>query len=76
MEVVYRSRGELDAQVIKSLLASFGIPSVMQSQAPGSVYAFTADGMGEFRILVVKELAPEARRIIEAKADEQTEASE
>ena len=69
MEIVYRSRGELDAQVVKGLLDSFGIPSVMQSQAPGSVYAFTADGMGEFRIMVVKELAEEARRIIEAQAD-------
>jgi len=69
VEVVYRSRGELQAHVIKSLLDSFGIPSVMQSQAPGSIYAFTTNGMGEFRILVVKELADEARRIIEAKAD-------
>jgi hypothetical protein len=69
MEIVYRSRGELDAQVIKSLLDSFGIPSVIQSQAPGSIYAFTADGMAEFRLLVVKELAEDARRIIEAKAD-------
>jgi hypothetical protein len=69
VEIVYRSRGELDAQVVKGLLESFGISSVIQSQAPGSVYAFTADGMGEFRIMVVKELAEEARRIIEAQAD-------
>ena len=67
--MVYRSRGELDAQVIKSLLDSFGIPSVIQSQAPGSVYPVTANGLGEFRVLVVKELAEEARRLIEAKAD-------
>jgi len=69
MEIVYRSRGELDAQVIKSLLDSFGIPSVLKSQAPGSVYAITVDGMGEFCVMVVKEHAEEARRIIEAKAD-------
>ena len=69
MEIVFRLHGELQAQVIKSLLDSFGIPSVIQSQAPGSVYAVTANGLGEFRVLVVKELAEEARRIIEAKAD-------
>ena len=72
MEVVYRSRGELEAQVVKGLLDSFGIPSVLQSQAPASVYPCVADGMGEFRILVVRELADEARRIIEAQADEET----
>jgi hypothetical protein len=75
VEVVYRSRGELEAQVIKSLLDSFGIPSVLQSQAPGSVYALTADGMGEYRVMVVRELAGEARRIIEAQADENTKSA-
>ena len=55
--------------MIKSLLDSFGIPSVLKSQAPGSVYAITVDGMGEFCVMVVKEHAEEARRIIEAKAD-------
>jgi hypothetical protein len=69
VEIVYRSRGELDAQVIKSLLDSFGIPSIIQSQAPGSVYPLIADGMGEYRVLVVKELADKARKIIEAQAD-------
>lgn len=71
MEVVFRSRGELQAQVVKSLLDSFGIPSALQSQAPGSVYAFTTNGMGEYRILVAQEFADEARKIIEAKADEE-----
>ncbi len=55
------------------LLDSFGIPSALQSQAPGSVYAFTTNGMGEFRVLVTQELADEAKRIIEAEADEETE---
>ena len=69
MEIVYRSRGELEAQVIKSLLSSFDIPSTIQSQVPGSVYPLTANGAGEYRVLVVKELAGEARKIIEAQAD-------
>jgi len=70
MEIVFRSQGELQAQIVKGLLDSFGIPSILQSQAPGSVYAFTTHGMGEFRVLVGHELADEARRILEAKADE------
>jgi hypothetical protein len=67
VEIVYRSHGELQAQVIKSLLGSFGIPSYIQSQAPASVYAVTADGLGEYRVMVVKELADEAKKIIESK---------
>ena len=68
MEIVYRSHGELQAQVIKSLLDSFGIPSYIQSQVPASVYAVTADGIGEYRVMVNKELADEAKKIIEAKS--------
>ena len=71
MEIVFRSQGELQAQVVKSLLDSFNIPSVLQSQAPGSVYAFAASSMGEYCVLVTPELADEARKIIEAQADEE-----
>gem|GEM_PF-3609438 len=72
METVFRSRGELQARVVTGLLDGFNIPSVLRSQAPSSIYPFTANGMGEYRILVAPELAEEARRIIEAEADEET----
>jgi hypothetical protein len=67
--VVYRARGELAAQVVKGLLETDGIPSLIQSDAAGSVHPFLADGMGEYKVTVVKELAEKAREIIEAQPD-------
>jgi hypothetical protein len=66
---VYTARGEMHAQVIKGLLDANGIPSLLQSNAVGSVYPFISDGMGEYKIMVAQAMAEEARRIIEAKAD-------
>jgi len=61
---VYRASGELEALVIKGLLESHGIRSILKSDAAFSVHAFTVDGMGEVKIEVMESLADEAREII------------
>lgn len=66
---VYKAKGELEAQVIKGLLDSYGIPCLLQSHAASSVHSFVFDGMGEVRILVSEKVADEARRLIEANGN-------
>ena len=66
---VYKARGELEAQVIRGLLESAGIPALMQGNAATSIHPFIADGMGEIKIMVSAARADEAKRIIEANAD-------
>lgn len=62
---VYRVAGEAAAQFIKGKLESSGIPAVLQSRAAPSVHAFTLDGMGEYRVMVLASQAEEARQLIE-----------
>ncbi len=64
---VYHASGELEAQVIKGLLESNGIPCILRSDAASSVHAFTVDGMGEVKISVLESMVDEARRIIGGK---------
>jgi hypothetical protein len=66
---VYSARGELEAQVIKGLLESAGIPALLQSNAATSIHSFIMDGMGEVKVMVATAQAEEARGIIEANAD-------
>jgi hypothetical protein len=66
---VYTAHGEMEAQVIKGLLESCGIPSLMQGNAAQSMQPFVMDGMGEIKIMVTEAQADEARKIIEAQAD-------
>ncbi len=61
---VYRARGEAEANIVKSKLESYGIPSIVYSNAAPSVYAFSVDGMGEYKIMVWEELAEEARQLL------------
>jgi hypothetical protein len=63
---VYKAKGELEAQVIKSLLDSYGIPCLLQSHAAGSVHTFAINGLGEVRVMVLESQAEEAKRIIES----------
>ena len=66
---VYTAHGEMEAQVIKGLLESCDIPSLMQGNAAQSMQPFVMDGMGEIKIMVTEAQVDEARKIIEANAD-------
>jgi hypothetical protein len=66
---IYKAKGELEAQVIKGMLESYGIPSLLQSHAASSVHTFAIDGMGEVRILVSEKAVDEARRLIETNSN-------
>ena len=66
---VYRASGEFEAQVVRGLLESAGIPSLLQGNASLSIHSFIMDGMGEVNVMVTAERAEDARRILEANAD-------
>jgi len=61
---VYRAKGEAEAQIIKGLLESNGIPCLIKSNAAPSAHVFVFNGMGEFRIMVAESTAGEARKLI------------
>ena len=61
---VYRAVGEAEAQIIKGLLESNGIPCLLKSNAAPSVHVFTVDGMGEVKVMVKESRAEEAKKLI------------
>ena len=67
MVEVYRAAGEMEAQVIKGLLESYGIPCFLKGDAARTIYGFTVDGLGEVRIMVQESIAEEAKRLIKGK---------
>ena len=61
---VYRSASEVEAQVIKSLLDSYGVPCVLKGNAASSVHMFALDGMGEVRVMVLESARGKAGELI------------
>lgn len=66
---VYKASNEMEAQVIRGLLESYGIPCFLKSHAAPSVHQFTIDGMGEVRIMVLDSMADRARELIKSDDD-------
>lgn len=62
--VVRRVQGELVAHALKAKLESQGIPVLLKYESAGPIYGITLNGLGEVKILVPAELAPEATQII------------
>jgi hypothetical protein len=64
---VYKAHGEGEAELVRSKLESFGIPSVLKSNAAPSVVVFTVNGLGEYKVMVWEDLADEAREILKVE---------
>jgi hypothetical protein len=62
---VYTSMGPLRAEVIRSKLEAAGIPVLLRYESAGLVIGITVDGLGEVKVQVPRELADEARSLIE-----------
>ncbi|MEN6561813.1 MAG: DUF2007 domain-containing protein [Acidobacteriota bacterium] len=64
---VARVYGPFEAELIQSVLESHGIPSVIRGRTAPFVYPLTVDGLAEFKVLVQKDDAEEARDLVAAK---------
>ena len=69
MVQVYKAPNELEAQVIKGLLESYGIPCFLKSHAAPSVHMFTVNGMGEVKVMVLDSMAERAKELIVSNND-------
>jgi Putative prokaryotic signal transducing protein len=63
-EEVTRARDSAEAVVVQSLLESYGIRVLLRTNLAHSVHPFTVGDQGEVRILVPRERAAEARRLL------------
>src|SRR5207244_2798903 len=64
--VIFTAHSDVEASVVRGLLEAHGVPSVMASDVPHSVFPLTVSALGEVRISVNESDAEEARRIIDS----------
>ncbi len=57
--------GPVEAEVIKSFLESQGIPCLLRGLVVQSVHPFSADGLGEIRIMVREEDFSAAEKLLQ-----------
>ena len=69
LENVYTASGQLQAHVIKGRLESEGIPVLLRYDSGSTVFALTVDGLGEVEILVPRDQAARARKILSQSGD-------
>ncbi len=61
---VYTAYGQLAGEMIRLLLESFSIPTIMSQESAGITYGLTVGPLGQVKILVPASHASEARDII------------
>ena len=63
--VVFVANGLLEAESVKILLESFGIPAFTNQESAGTTYGLTVGPMGEVDILVPEKYLSEAKKVID-----------
>lgn len=66
LTVVFRSASDIEARVVRGLLESHGIESLVSQGSPRSIFPVQVDGISEIRISVRQDDADEARRLIDS----------
>ena len=66
LTVVFRSASDMETRVVRGLLESHGIVSIVSSGLPRSIFPMAVDGNADIRISVRPEDAEEAARLIES----------
>jgi hypothetical protein len=61
---VYNAQGEMEAQVIRSILEGDGIESMLSGESIRLTHALTVDGLAEVKILVREDEETRAREVI------------
>jgi len=68
--IIFRTHSDIEASIVRSLLESHGIQSIVSSDVPHSIFPLTVDGLGEVRISVHAGAAEDAQRVIESHRTE------
>ena len=68
--VIFRTHSDIEAQIVRGLLETHGIMSVISSDVPHSVFPLSVNDLGEVRLAVHHSEAEEANRIIESHRTE------
>ena len=68
--VIFRTHSDIEARIVRSLLESHGVMSIVSSEGPSSIFPLAVDGLNEVRIAVHASEADEAQRIIEGHRTE------
>lgn len=63
---VWIANGKLDAEMIRSLLESCDIPTLIFQESIGATYGMAFGQIGEAEIFVPKEKVKEAKEILDA----------
>jgi hypothetical protein len=63
---VHKSNGTTEAELLRNMLLSFGIPARVSYETMGRLYGILVDGMGEAQLLVPGDRAEEAKALLAA----------
>ena len=70
-KAVYKASGMINARIVEGRLMAEGIPTKLQYEAVGAIYAITVDGLGEVKVMVPPEYVAMAEAVLVRSYDDE-----
>ena len=61
---IYKAANQIEAELIKGMLESEGIPALLKYESLGQVYGLTVDGLGQVEVQVPTKYVQDAENLI------------
>jgi hypothetical protein len=61
---IYKAANQIEAELIKGMLDSEGIPALLKYESLGQVYGLTIDGLGQVEVQVPTKYAQDAENLL------------
>jgi hypothetical protein len=70
LTTVFRTTNQIEAELIKGMLESSGIPALLKYESLGQVYGLTIDGLGQVDVQVPNKFIKDAENLINYQPDD------
>ena len=61
---IHKAANQIEAELIKGMLESEGIPALLKYESLGQVYGLTVDGLGQVEVQVPSKYAQDAENLL------------
>jgi hypothetical protein len=69
LKSIYKAANQIEAELIKGMLESEGIPALLKYESLGQVYGLTVDGLGQVEVQVPTKYVQDAENLINSMSE-------
>lgn len=73
LTTIYRAANQIEAEIIRGMLESNGIPALLKYESLGQIYGLTVDGLAQVEVQVPQKYIQDAENLLKCVSQQNNE---